>query len=383
MKIFSHPGTPCEGVEFRDLESSIIGENLEAVKCNDGFGVFGEEEYWLSEGEFSKLEKMKDVRVFDYPVPKEFGWGFTSPIDLTVELTKDCKLRCRHCWNESGKGTSLDYERLKEVTDEFRSRGGQVIRLVGGEPLCYDNFFPLLDFIKEKGIPRVEITTNGTMFQEGDTSNLSNYLSHVNLSIHGDSPAIHDSITRSKGSFEKATRTLEGLTREGIDTTIYFTYMPFNRDSIGGVMDLAKQTGSRIKFSFLQNQGRALELRSPTKEKIQQTSRKIIEEANRKGIRLERSGLVPCTYEIDLDKSNFYGCSGMRKSLYVTSEGDVYPCELFDIPIANIYKGGLIDAWNSQNAVKFRDLMNCVEKESCEIECAGRCKASIKDSWNK
>ena len=164
MKIFSHPGTPCEGVEFRDLESSIIGENLEAVKCNDGFGVFGEEEYWLSEGEFSKLEKMKDVRVFDYPVPKEFGWGFTSPIDLTVELTKDCKLRCRHCWNESGKGTSLDYERLKEVTDEFRSRGVLVIRLVGGYFFCYVFFFSLFVFFFLKGISCVVITMFGFLF---------------------------------------------------------------------------------------------------------------------------------------------------------------------------------------------------------------------------
>jgi radical SAM protein with 4Fe4S-binding SPASM domain len=91
-------------------------------------------------------------------------------------------------------------------------------------------------------------------------------------------------------------------------------------------------------------------------------------------VRIERSGLYPQGYNKGIESAKFYGCSALRTGMYVSSEGLVFPCNLANNPIGNVYKNSISDIWKSENSQKIRDITSCKET-SCDIACGGKCKA--------
>lgn len=114
---------------------------------------------------------------------------------------------------------SFDYgyeallERIKK--DEERFLSGDSIYLTGGEPTLHPRFLELLKFLAQH-FPkqRVKLLTNGRRFfyPEFAQKTLSaNHNFEVCVSLHGPDKDTHDSITRTKGSFDQAAQGLTNL----------------------------------------------------------------------------------------------------------------------------------------------------------------------------
>ncbi|MBN1917652.1 MAG: radical SAM protein [Verrucomicrobia bacterium] len=90
------------------------------------------------------------------------------PSYLEVELTSRCNLACRFCPQTklSRPKGDLEYEKLEALLD----RVGDFVTLLNfsgfGEPTLHARLFDCVRLAKAKGIPRVEIETNGTTIDE-------------------------------------------------------------------------------------------------------------------------------------------------------------------------------------------------------------------------
>ncbi len=113
MKRLHHPTTPCKRRINQDLDLKIsdLKKPLEAVKCNEGFGIFGEDNnFWISNREFTENQHLFSA-IYTGERFEDCGWFFYNPISLEIELTRNCNQRCIHCWNESSKQGNFPFEK--------------------------------------------------------------------------------------------------------------------------------------------------------------------------------------------------------------------------------------------------------------------------------
>jgi sulfatase maturation enzyme AslB (radical SAM superfamily) len=126
-------------------------------------------------------------------------------------LGKKCNNDCDYCEVED---ESCSEKTLDEIREEISKIDELLnVKLYGGEPTLRRDLENIVDTLKEKGVKRIKITTNGRAL--ADTAFLHNLLEigiwHYEIKINGPSPDIHDSITKTSGSFMETVNGLKNL----------------------------------------------------------------------------------------------------------------------------------------------------------------------------
>lgn len=109
--------------------------------------------------------------------------NFTTARNLRIAITSYCNLDCQYCGGHKGysdekRGTMEDYRRetidgyrlkleeLKQLLQKFYEVGYRGVSLTGGEPLVRKDWYKIIEYCKELGFERREITTNGVLLEE-------------------------------------------------------------------------------------------------------------------------------------------------------------------------------------------------------------------------
>lgn len=134
----------------------------------------------------------------------------TKLLGLTLYLTNNCNLRCRHCWISAGTHSLyLDVKVAYQIIDDAYKEGVRNFLITGGEPTLHRNFVDVLDYIIKKDGTTVEIETNGVLLTEDLLSQISiSPRINFNISLDGSRADIHDYIRRVDGCYEKAIKAI-------------------------------------------------------------------------------------------------------------------------------------------------------------------------------
>lgn len=126
------------------------------------------------------------------------SWG--REIDyLRISLTESCNLRCIYCIPENfipkfyNENMILTKENIFDIIEASVELNIKKIRLTGGEPLLRKDIVDIVKGIKDRGIEKIYITTNGILLSEKIESLRDAGLSGVNISL--------DTLDREKFSF--------------------------------------------------------------------------------------------------------------------------------------------------------------------------------------
>ena len=132
---------------------------------------------------------------------------------VMFELTYRCSEMCIHCYNpgatrnneeinERGNRIELDYNDYKRIIDELYEQGLVKVCLSGGDPFSKSIVWEILDYLYKKDIA-IDIFTNGINVYK-DVERLARYYPRtIGISLYSNIPAVHDYITRVKGSYDK------------------------------------------------------------------------------------------------------------------------------------------------------------------------------------
>jgi MoaA/NifB/PqqE/SkfB family radical SAM enzyme len=161
-----------------------------------------------------------------------------SPIRKTTIITGyNCNNRCRFCIyadrrNIAGKTTD---NIIKEMF-LARKRGSRWLVLVGGEVFIRDDIVYLISKAKQIGFKEIVAATNGRMFvyRRFVREILDAGITQIYFSLHGHTATLHDSLTRSPGSFKQQLAGIKnlyflGFKNIGTHTTIVkpnYKYLP-------------------------------------------------------------------------------------------------------------------------------------------------------------
>ena len=157
----------------------------------------------------------------------------SAPLKVSIDLTSRCNLNCLHCRNRTGDrdDRQLDSRTLTAIMDDVASM--RVFRLAfsGGEPLLCETLPEMIERAIARGVPRVFVSTNGTLLSQRWLDRLRPLREHVTLKISLDGPAdVHDGVRGKPGTSAAAVGAIRLAAACGFEVQVTTTLMKANVD---------------------------------------------------------------------------------------------------------------------------------------------------------
>lgn len=297
--------------------------------------------------------------------------------EVFFELTKRCNLNCHHCYIPKDiQSHEMRLDQWMKIINECKTLGVGLIKLTGGEPMCYPDFWKILEKICEIGIG-TRLYTNGSYLNEESISNLVGLkIDEIQISIDGATKETHDTFRRTVGGFDKILDALPILERYGVKTILSFTITNYNVNEINQFIELAKKfTNVKVVISPYINYhqtymgDRFIDVNDEVIQRL-----KLCFDENKK--------IWSDKVKYSLSFSNrFIGYCGFGLySLYIDSTGKIMLCPLLNKMVIGKVDDGLINVWdNSMELTEYRkhtlaDIEKCNSCIHINV-CKGGCRA--------
>jgi len=146
-------------------------------------------------------------------------YGITKPQRLSApflvvwNFTKECNLRCKHCYacaTPHPAPDELTLEEKMEVVDQLDEAGVAAISFSGGEPLMNKHLLPVAEHASSRGFYLsvatngtliTSVATNGTLITPKMAKRMKNAgIRYAEVSIDGPTAEIHDAFRGVKGA---------------------------------------------------------------------------------------------------------------------------------------------------------------------------------------
>jgi len=138
--------------------------------------------------------------------------------ELELIIGWQCNNNCLFCSNQHmknlAKEKNLEDISLEKIKENLKvNSDNKELILVGGEPTIRPDIFEIISFAKKQGYREISMMSNGRMLSSIDFCKklLGMGITEIGISIHGHTKEIHDSLTRSPGSFKQVVRALKNL----------------------------------------------------------------------------------------------------------------------------------------------------------------------------
>ena len=280
------------------------------------------------------------------------GAGYESipgfPIHVDFEVVDKCNQSCMMCPRNSGThpgtghslntGSVLNYEKYKNIIDEGVNEGLLSINLGAfAEPLLNKRVFEMIKYAHDKGVIDSRLITNGLLINSYIDEIFDCGLVNLYVSLDAFNESTYFKI-RGKG-FNVVKKNIFNIIEEKKRRN---TILPI------------------IRVSFID-----MQINREEKDEFIDYWREIIDFVD---IQVFDNFNVAITEPFDTSKRKKWSCMAPFKRVSVMSDGRILPCCNFfgrNIPIGNIYKNSLEEAWNSEKMHEVRsgilhdDLDNC------------------------
>jgi Fe-coproporphyrin III synthase len=178
-------------------------------------------------------------------------------------VTRDCNLRCRHCYANAGTAArepELSTAEGRALLDDLSAFGTPVVLFSGGEPLARPDLVELVAHAVRNGL-RAVISTNGTLIREAEADRLRDAgVAYVGISLDGVGET-NDRFRGREGAFRDALRGIRLCRERGIKVGLRFTMHAGNAGEVDAVFDLLeRERVPRICFYHLVYAGKARDL---------------------------------------------------------------------------------------------------------------------------
>jgi len=238
---------------------------------------------------------------------------------ISVHLTDQCNNSCIFCVVNSHqeKKEKVNRNVLYKFLEENAGNGYERVNIHGGEATVLDEFFDILEKIKELGYPEVSLQTNARKLADMEYAKRA-YELGVKLfvvSVHGKDAAQHDFVTQVPGSFDEAILGIKNVKAIGAkvrtNTVVYKNNIDSLTEIANGIMDLGVD---HINISAMHPVGKAYENFSnvaPRYSEIQHSVYKMVDTCADRGVIVTLEGFPNCmiqgyeNYLIDWEENHF------------------------------------------------------------------------------
>ncbi len=285
------------------------------------------------------------------------------PMTGTVELTRQCNLRCIHCYlgdRLGGARDELSSDQWKHLLNQAAEAGCLFLVITGGEPLLRKDFGEIYSHARRLGLLPT-FFTNGTLLND-EHMRLFNEMPprSVEVSLYGASPETYKRMTGSAEAFAGAMRAIVRLRDAGITVYVKTVLTTENEADLPAIRELAESAGCRFRFDaalFPELDGG----KGPIAFRVEP------EEAVAREFAHEKTAAAWSEYHAKIGESvdtatDLYLCGAGRMSFYLDAAGRMRPCVLAPFSTDAI-NGGFSAAW--QNVGKWVAGIRMAENHPC------------------
>lgn len=306
-----------------------------------------------------------------------------------IELTPDCNLRCRHCYNwwkregqNSRKGITFTYRKAFTLLDWLvRSTTVEQVVFTGGEPTLVPRFLELVLHARLAGL-KVGIITNGNG-PRGVYEELGRLkVNLVEISLHDTRPEVHDGITGVEGSWWRTMDTLRLVMDAGLKVVPVIVVTVLNADSVVDTVRYLYGLGVRRFMVNRYNIGgeglnQAISL-VPSRDVLRRVFRELDKVAGELSLDVFSGVCTPhCLLDPrDFTHVRFGNCSPdvYRRPLTFDLDGNLRLCNHSPAVVGNVFRDDFpamlfspyACSWDNLTATFCRD---CLRWEKCRGGC--------------
>ena len=303
-------------------------------------------DYYQDKKTYEEEKKKIKLDIADRIYPEHFN----LPLMLQFELTSNCNLYCKHCYNNSGGICNKDLmtpSKWKDFAKYLVEKGGIFQCVIsGGEPLLLgDDLFDIMDILDNDGTTFLLIS-NGYLLNKEYAKRFSKYrFKWFQISIDGATAEYHDNFRGKIGSWEKATNAVVNLVNEGIPVAIAHTVTPQNMDNIDDMCGLAYSLGaSSILIGEITPCGRASQDMQlvPNHEQKNYIREKVIENS----VKYKNKMLIQRSSTVKLQLSRYVDVP--NTGAVIRPNGQIRLDCMAPFVMGNILKDDFLSLWNKK-----------------------------------
>jgi radical SAM protein with 4Fe4S-binding SPASM domain len=297
---------------------------------------------------------------------------------VALEITRCCNENCLHCYipeRQRKEGTFLSYDEAVNYMDQAANMGVLALSITGGEPFLNKDINKILLYARKRDF-QISILSNLTQLKDSNISILKTINpTLIQASLYSMNPDVHDKITQVTGSQVKTLNAVKKLIENDIPVQISTPVMKYNFADYKEVLMWAKKNRIRantdINIMGQTDLNTENLIHSPDAKQVKYLLKSLLYEDDAwkqqiidgygKGIESDQySDGLACGIGID--------------SIYISSEGKLYPCASWqDYVLGDLKNDSLKHLWqtneNIQNLrnIKIKDFKEFVEHENKEF----------------
>ncbi len=202
---------------------------------------------------------------------------------LIVNITYKCANRCVFCATGDRISAALDWEKIEGILRQHRQEGTDLLDIDGGEPTLHPRLLDAVALARDLGYRAINVTSNGRLLRDPAVARglLESGITHLLISLHGATAAVHDAATDTPGSFEQTVAGIDNVMAmrpPHVDTGMNVTIVRDNVDQLMPLAALAVEKGfAKINFQFTTPFGRAYEDVVPPLEEAARAVMRVID----------------------------------------------------------------------------------------------------------
>jgi MoaA/NifB/PqqE/SkfB family radical SAM enzyme len=305
-----------------------------------------------------------------------------SPIELYLEVTNRCNLRCRTCPQFFGMAErfhDLSWDRFLEITDQLAELRRAVLHGIG-EPLLNRDLGRMIRHLKARGAS-VLFNSNGLLLRGRKAQDLvESGLDELRISIDGGNAQTYQAV-RGVDGFDRILgniRRFEALKRAaGVDSPRLSLWLTGMRLNVADLPDLVRIAARHdVREVYLQRlvysgrgiatEDQALYGRATAEERAAVAD--ALDRAAELGVALRGSGELGPDQALDRaapGDAPWRGCYRPWRLMYVTANGTVLPCCIApftatpyqDIVLGDLTAATVSEVWNGEQYRAWRGAM--------------------------
>lgn len=291
----------------------------------------------------------------------EYFASHPAPFELCIDLTQACTERCVHCYVPDHDVCHLPKEDVFRVLDQFAAMGGLKVKLTGGECMLHPDFKAVLDYAARSDLV-ISVLSNLTCCDDEMAAALCDTgVAVVQTSLYGMTDAVHDSVTRRRGSLRETLAGIDRLLSVGVPVQVNCPVMRLNKDEIPALMDFGNR--KRIKVTF----DASLIARADHSEANRDCA--LSEDELRRYLELyDCPDAVPDDSGVCID-CDARVCEVGTMKISLASNGDYFPCNgCHGYVLGNCKMQTLDEVWKGEKMealrrIRFMDMRKC---RACE-----------------
>lgn len=299
--------------------------------------------------------------------------------EIQLDITQACTERCRHCYVPEYNPIFLSYDKICEVLDEFRKMGGIHVSLSGGECMMHKDIVKIIRAIRERDCT-VACLSNLTVCTDEIIDALVEADGTVQVSLYSMSPAIHDEVTRRKGSWLETINAIMRLRAAQIPVKISCPCLRINYKDYPAVLKFADSLKMDAQTDFIIMGKQDCDTSNLCNRLTLDETRVLLEDVILKAIPMNSEYFSPGKKEHMLSPEEWRKrkvCGACVNSLCLSANGDYYPCPGFaGVVLGNCHADTVHDVWLNSKETKrirsvtgrdFAECSECKDRDYCSV----------------